>query len=158
MELACNRMREESPEYDVQQRVAAFYEDWLRNTGYSVKREKEGRFDIVVYQKRKICLLYEIKAYFKSNRRLACGPIESDVCKLKEKNDNLASECRKYILLAGKQQVLNKSKLTFVEKHLENDRSHVQLGGTSLRPSRKKIEIDGGCTFVMTWEVLDSSK
>lgn len=154
MEKRANRNLAESPEYDIQQMVSDFYQDWLRNTEYSVEREREGKFDIVVYRKKKICMLYEIKTFFKKTETINERLLSGDINKLFEKTNNLDDTAHKYLLIAGNRQKLEHAKLPeFVSAHLDNDRSWSEVGDIKLRPSRKQIR--GGRTFVMTWEIKD---
>ena len=156
IEKRSNKNYSDSPEYDIQQMVSDFYEEWLKNTEYSVKREKEGRFDVVIYKEDKISILYEIKTFFKENENINESILYKDVKKLSEKNDNLASVTHKYILITGKKSKLGAGSIpSFVTDHMDDKRSHSAIGSHNdikLRPSRKQIP--AGKTFVMSWEVI----
>lgn len=156
MEQRANRNRNASPEYDVQQLIADFYEDWFRNTRYAVNREKSGKVDVVVFRDGNEAVLYELKTYFKATERICLGPIEKDIKKLAKKKRTMPSCPIGYIMLAGRKKALGgRAVPSFVKAHLDNDRSYSvlpELEGIRLRPSRKRVR--NGATFVMTWEVL----
>lgn len=156
IEKRSNRNHSDSPEYDIQQMISDFYEDWFRNTKYSVKREKEGKFDIVVYEKNKISLLYEIKTFFKENENIKEGILYKDALKLSKKIDKLATVTHKYMLIAGNKEKLgDKSVPGFVTEHLDDKRNYATIGAhddIKMRPSRKQVP--AGKAFVMSWEVM----
>jgi len=156
MEQRANRNRGASSEYDVQELVADFYDDWFRNTRYSVERERSGKVDVVVFDGGAECILYEMKTYFKATERIYMGPIEKDIKKLAKKKQGMSSSPSTYIMLAGRKKALEgQSVPDFVKGHFAGNRSHFvmpALKAVKLRPSRKRVR--NGMSFVMTWEVL----
>lgn len=65
IEQRSNKNHSDSPEYDIQQIIADFYEGGLKNTIYSVKREREGKFDIVIYKEKKHLYITKLRLTLK---------------------------------------------------------------------------------------------
>lgn len=156
IERRLNRRQADSPEYDIQQIVSDFFQDWFRNTTLSVERERFGKTDIVIFDNDKELLLYEIKTYFKPNEKINPQPLLKDIKKLSEKLKTSSGKLKAYILIAGRNSKLaDKHIPDFVSQHLKDNRAYCdidQLEGVRLRPSRKQIQ--DGISFVMTWEII----
>jgi hypothetical protein len=156
IEKRLNRKLKDSPEYDVQQMVSDFYQDWFRNTAWRVERERAGKVDIVLFESDKEKVYYEIKTFFKANEKITRNAIIDDVNKLASRVENGDNSTRAFMLLAGRKSKLNISSLPkMVELHMDNDRHNLEVSKDPrvvLRPSRK--EAGQGIAFVMTWEVL----
>ena len=69
-ERKANRNMADPPEYDLQQSISDFYQDWLRNTEYTVARERGGKVDVLIYRKGQEHVFYELKTYFKPNESI----------------------------------------------------------------------------------------
>jgi len=153
-----NRKHSAPPEYDLQQMIVSFYEDWFRNTNYKVARECEGKVDVVIYCDNHVVVLYELKTFFKSQEKIKESVLEKDIVKLKDKLDKIMPLPKAYIIVAGLEKKLTEKGIPdYVSKHLEDSREHCSLSyvaNLSLRPSRKQS--GKGETFVMTWEILSS--
>lgn len=88
IEKRLNRKLAASPEYDIQQIVSDFYQDWLRNKDWKVQRERAGKVDIVLYEGNDERVYYEVKTFFKTNERITQKSITKDVNKLALKITN----------------------------------------------------------------------
>jgi hypothetical protein len=156
IERRLNRKHADSPEYDIQQYVSDFYQDWFRNTNLAVERERSGKTDIVIFDNGKERLLYEIKTYFKKNKKISFPPLLKDIEKLSGRLKAMSGDLKAYILIAGRNNKLVDSNIPdFVSRHVRDDRAYCdieQLSGVRLRPSRKQLHDD--ISFVMSWEII----
>ena len=61
VERDVNRNKSDPPEYDLQKTISDFYQEWLRNTSYTVQRERGGKVDLVLYKSGREHTYYELK-------------------------------------------------------------------------------------------------
>ena len=157
MEIQANMIRNPPREYAIQDNIEEFFQGWLKNTRYRVASEKEGRFDIVVYDNADIVMLYEIKTFYKDNEKIDGPLIIKDAKKLFSKKISHSKKCRKFIVIAGRKGKLkNKNLPDFIQENLDiGNRSYYSNDKFpfKLRPSRKRLDANGR-TFFMTWEVI----
>ncbi len=153
-----NRKHSAPPEYDLQNMIVSFYEDWFRNTKYRVARECEGKVDVVIYCGDDVVVLYELKTFFKTREKIKENVLSKDIIKLKGKLVEMTPLPKAYIIVAGLETKLaEKDVPEFVSKHREDSRLYCSLSNIvdlKLRPSRKQS--GKGVTFVMTWEISNS--
>jgi hypothetical protein len=155
--MRANKKMSKQPEYDVQKIVADFLEDWLRNTEFIVRREREGKVDVVIFRDEEPEIFYEMKTYFKASENIDQAGIFSDVEKLAGKLTSVTQKA--YMLIAGAKNKLEEELPEFIKSHNDNRRSWYYVDPQeliSMRPSRK--DISSGHTFVMSWEVSVKSE
>jgi len=133
-------------EYDIQAFMFNFFKSRFVNSGYNVKREREGKFDCVVYKNNLPFCFYEIKTYFKETEKLNEDHFKSDITKLANKlleNDN----AKGYMFTSGMKSKFNEiliDRYQFINNHLDNEtkswqKFEIDSGKEiQLRPSRKQ--------------------
>lgn len=158
IELLLNDGIGDISEYDVQSFMFMYLKRVLQNTTMDIKREKEGKFDCVIYDASRAKYYYEIKSYYKEHEKLNKNDFDKDIKKLKEKISKV-EDSRGYMFISGSKKKFNDDILAnfnFIHRHLKVGDSHwydynlPDGEAVKLRPSRKQHQ---GRSVLVTWEV-----
>ena len=158
IELLLNDGVKEISEYDVQFFMFNYFSKCLSNTQYHAERERQGKVDCVVYERRKPILYYEIKTYYKNIEKLKRENFDKDIDKIR----NILirkKDAHGYIFIAGNKSKFSEDVLRdfrFVSTKLWNSENKWL---TYTLPNRKKVKLRPsvkeryGRSVVITWEI-----